>query len=160
MRFRQRGKGLVKELLRLAEADLGERVRGRARRLAAFNGGSPRVGAAGPQRQAVRHPVQPASHGIAFTQRFCLARQQQEGRLQHVFGIAGTGEQTAARPPDHRPMPAQQGGEGLAVPVAAEAAQQVAVGCIVCGRQVTDVLQQQRGWRHRRSPSPGRMSFP
>src|SRR5262249_44752796 len=57
-----------------------------------------------------------------------LADENEESCLKGVLGVVVTAEEAAAHPPDHRPVPADQGREGRFFAVGQVAIQALAVG--------------------------------
>jgi hypothetical protein len=78
------------------------------------------------QRRLVRHSVQPVPHRLFRSDRCCFAGENEEGRLESVFGVVLV-QQTAARAPDHRTVSVDEGCEGRLVVPLDESAQQFAV---------------------------------
>src|SRR5207245_2118492 len=61
------------------------------------------------ERRAVCHPVQPVGDHLFWDDGGSLADEDEEGRLESIFGVVMITEDTTADAPDHRPMPPHQG---------------------------------------------------
>jgi hypothetical protein len=111
----------------LAGAQVRQRVGAGPGRREALETGAPGGGSPELPRGVAGHAVEPARRRLARTNRPRVAGQPQEGRLKGVFGVRGARREPAAHAPDHRPVAAEQGGEGLLVTAAGEALEQFPV---------------------------------
>jgi hypothetical protein len=86
---------------------------------------------AGADRGAAGDPMEPRTERVAHPERAGLPHQDQKGGLEGVLGVVVVAEDRAADPPDHRPVPLDQGREGRLGRLAAaggESLQQLTVG--------------------------------
>src|SRR5262245_55387743 len=88
----------------------------------------PPRGAPGLEGRPPRHAVEPAGDPFAWHDRRGLAGEDQEGRLEGVFGVLAVAEQAAAHAPDQRAQRADQGREHSLAAVPDEAAEKLTVG--------------------------------
>jgi hypothetical protein len=83
-----------------------------------------RGGAARGERQTARGAVEPGRQRFGLAQRAGLASQHEKGRLENVLGVLHIAQSAAADAVDHRPVPREQGGEGVLIALLHEALQQ------------------------------------
>ena len=89
--------------------------------------GPPGAAAGGLQGDQVRHPVQPAGERLASDGRGRRGEGEEHG-LEGVLGVGVAAEPAAAEREHHRPVPADEPGEGVAVGGADVPAEQVGIG--------------------------------
>jgi hypothetical protein len=85
-------------------------------------------GRPGLQGRLVSHAIEPVGQQLPGSNRRCLTDEDKEGGLEGVLGIVVVPENTAAHPPDHRPMPLHKGCESRLVTAADVVLQQLAIG--------------------------------
>jgi hypothetical protein len=75
-------------------------------------------------RQAMRHPVEPAGERLIDPERSGSSEEDQERRLKRILGIDRVAEDIAADRPDQRPVPRHEHGERFFVMLIDEPAEQ------------------------------------
>jgi hypothetical protein len=91
---------------------------------AAFMAAPPRRLGLHLQRQAVRHPVEPATHRLLPPQRGGLAAEDQKGRLEGILGVLQMAKDMTADTQDHWPVPLHKGRECTVVVICYKLSQQ------------------------------------
>ncbi len=134
-------------------------------------GGAVRVATSGlsnieTERRPAGHAMEPAADRLAAPDRPGPARQGQEGRLEGVLGVDRVAEQVERRPQDHRPVPGDQGLEGVVVARRQESIDEPAVGQAGEGPlaeepvDLTEGVPHRSAAGHRRDSSPDAVRFP
>src|SRR5262249_43078214 len=75
--------------------------------------------------------VEPTGDRVPPAHGGCLAREDEEGGLEGILRIRAVAQDAPAHAQDHRPVAADEGGEGGLVALVAEPAKQFAVGGVL-----------------------------